>query len=94
MQQLHFHALLIPAYQSLQRQPLEVLGQRVAIRIKCNGYCSMTQPFLHYLRDPAESQGVMGDPTVATKETGEKIIVAVVNDLAQLIVEEVQSGQA
>lgn len=44
--------------------------------------------------DPAESQGVMGDPTVATKETGEKIIVAVVDDLAQLIVEVAQSGQA
>jgi len=41
--------------------------------------------------DPVESQGVMGDPTVATKETGEKIIAAVVDDLTQIIVEVVQS---
>lgn len=41
--------------------------------------------------NPVESQGVMGDPTVATKETGEKIISAVVDDLAKIIVEVVQS---
>ncbi len=36
--------------------------------------------------------GVMGDPTVASRETGKKIIKAVVNDLAEIIVEVVQSG--
>jgi len=35
--------------------------------------------------------GVMGDPTVASRETGEKIIEAVVNNLADLIVEIVES---
>ena len=35
--------------------------------------------------------GVMGDPTVATKETGEKIVKAVVDDLAEIIVEVVKS---
>ena len=36
--------------------------------------------------------GVMGDPTVASRETGEKIIKAVVDDLAEIIVEVVKSG--
>ena len=36
--------------------------------------------------------GVMGDPTVASWETGEKIIKAVVDDLAEIIVEVVESG--
>jgi len=36
--------------------------------------------------------GVMGDPTVASRETGEKIIKAVVGDLAEIIVEVVRSG--
>lgn len=36
--------------------------------------------------------GVMGDPTVASRETGEKILKAVVDDLAEIIVEVVQSG--
>jgi creatinine amidohydrolase len=35
--------------------------------------------------------GVMGDPTVASKETGEKIAKAVVDDLAQIILEIVAS---
>jgi len=35
--------------------------------------------------------GVMGDPTVASRETGEKIIKAVVDDLAEIIVEVVES---
>jgi len=35
--------------------------------------------------------GVMGDPTVASKETGAKILEAVVDDLAKLIVEIVES---
>jgi creatinine amidohydrolase len=36
--------------------------------------------------------GVMGDPTLASRETGEKIIKAVVSDLAEIIVEVVRSG--
>jgi creatinine amidohydrolase/Fe(II)-dependent formamide hydrolase-like protein len=32
----------------------------------------------------------MGDPTVASRETGEKIISAVVDDLAKIIVEVVK----
>lgn len=44
--------------------------------------------------DPVEAQGIMGDPTVATKETGEKIVSAVVDDLAKVIVEIVRSGDA
>ena len=35
--------------------------------------------------------GVMGDPTVATRETGEKIVKAVVDDLAEITVEVVKS---
>lgn len=35
--------------------------------------------------------GVMGDPTVASKETGEQIIKAVVDDLVEIIVEIVKS---
>ena len=35
--------------------------------------------------------GVMGDPTAASKETGEKIAEAVINDLAEIIVEVVDS---
>jgi creatinine amidohydrolase len=38
-----------------------------------------------------KNPGVMGDPTVASKETGEKIIKAVVDDLAEIIVEVVKS---
>ncbi|MBA7560020.1 Creatinine amidohydrolase [subsurface metagenome] len=41
--------------------------------------------------DPVEAQGIMGDPTVATKETGEKIVSAVVDDLTKVIVEIVES---
>lgn len=41
--------------------------------------------------DPAESQGIMGDPTVASKETGEKIISVVVDDFTKVIVEIVES---
>jgi len=37
--------------------------------------------------------GVMGDPTVASKETGEKIIEAVTNDLAEIIEEVVKSDK-
>jgi len=37
------------------------------------------------------SSGVMGDPTVASKETGEKILEASANDLVKIIVEIVQS---
>ncbi len=37
--------------------------------------------------------GIMGDATAASKETGEKIIKAVVNNLAEIIVEVVQSEQ-
>ena len=37
--------------------------------------------------------GVMGDATVASKETGEKVIKAVVDNLAEIIVEVVQSEQ-
>ena len=37
--------------------------------------------------------GVMGDPTVATRETGEKIVEAIINDLAEIIVEVVASGE-
>ncbi|MDP2931471.1 MAG: creatininase family protein [Chloroflexota bacterium] len=33
------------------------------------------------------SPGVLGDPTVASRETGEKIITAVVDDLAKIILE-------
>lgn len=36
--------------------------------------------------------GVMGDPTVASRETGEKIIEAVVDDLVKIMVEIVKSG--
>lgn len=36
--------------------------------------------------------GVMGDATLASRETGEQIIKAVVNDLAEIIVEVVKSG--
>ena len=36
--------------------------------------------------------GVMGDPTVASRETGEKIVKAVVDDLAEIIVEVVKSA--
>lgn len=39
------------------------------------------------------SSGVMGDSTVASRETGEKIIKAVVDDLVEIIVEVVKSGQ-
>ncbi|MFC1971462.1 creatininase family protein [Chloroflexota bacterium] len=35
--------------------------------------------------------GVMGDPTVASKETGEKLLKAVIDDLAEIIVEVVRS---
>lgn len=35
--------------------------------------------------------GVMGDPTVASRETGERIIKAVVDDLAEIIMEVVKS---
>ncbi len=38
-----------------------------------------------------KSPGVMGDPTVASKETGEKIISAVVSDLAEIIVQVLES---
>jgi len=41
--------------------------------------------------NPAEAQGIMGDPTVATKETGKKIASAVVDDLSKVIVEIVES---
>jgi creatinine amidohydrolase len=37
------------------------------------------------------SQGVMGDPTVASRETGEKIAAAVIRDLAEIIVEVAES---
>lgn len=37
--------------------------------------------------------GVMGDATVASRETGEKIVSAVVDDLAEIIVQVVQSEQ-
>lgn len=40
-----------------------------------------------------KSMGVMGDATTASKETGEKIINAVVNDLAEIIVEIVHSEE-
>ena len=43
---------------------------------------------------PGEGSGVMGDPTVASRETGEKIIAAVVDDLAKIIVEIVGSEGA
>ena len=36
-------------------------------------------------------RGVMGDPTVASKETGEKIAEAVIKDLAEVIIEVVTS---
>ena len=35
--------------------------------------------------------GVMGDPTVASRETGEKVAAAVIKDLAEIIVEIVRS---
>lgn len=38
--------------------------------------------------------GVMGDPTLASRETGEKVIQAVVNDLAEIIVEVVKSADS
>lgn len=38
-----------------------------------------------------KSKGIMGDATTASKETGEKIVEAVVNDLAEIIVEIVAS---
>lgn len=38
-----------------------------------------------------KSMGIMGDATVASKETGEKIVKAVVNDLAEIMVEIVAS---
>lgn len=38
-----------------------------------------------------ENAGVMGDPTVATKEFGEKVIAAVVDELTELLVEIVKS---
>jgi len=40
-----------------------------------------------------EDAGVMGDPTVATKEFGEKVIAAVVDELAELLVEIVKSEE-
>jgi creatinine amidohydrolase len=40
-----------------------------------------------YPKRPGERSGVMGDATVASRETGEKIISAVVDDLAKIIVE-------
>jgi creatinine amidohydrolase/Fe(II)-dependent formamide hydrolase-like protein len=36
-------------------------------------------------------QGVMGDPTVASRDTGEKVAEAVIRDLAEIIVEVVNS---
>jgi creatinine amidohydrolase len=38
-----------------------------------------------------KGNGIMGDPTVASKETGEKIAEAVVKDLSQIIMEVVES---
>ena len=38
-----------------------------------------------------QNAGVMGDPTVATKESGEKIIAAAVDDLAELLLEIVKA---
>jgi creatinine amidohydrolase/Fe(II)-dependent formamide hydrolase-like protein len=40
---------------------------------------------------PADGPGISGDPTVASRGTGEKVIAAVTDDLARLIVEMVKS---
>lgn len=34
---------------------------------------------------PADGPGISGDPTVASRETGEKVIAAVTDDLARLV---------
>lgn len=47
-----------------------------------------------YPGGPREAPGVMGDPTVASRETGEKIISAVVDDLVKIIVEVVKSERS
>jgi len=44
-------------------------------------------------RDFNDRPGVMGDPTVATKETGEQILNATVDNLAELIVAIVKSEE-
>ena len=40
-----------------------------------------------------ESSGVMGDPTVASRETGEKVVLTVVGGLVEIIVGIVKSGK-
>jgi creatinine amidohydrolase len=61
--------------------------------------CGSRDKVLFHSREkfPVKSQGssgVMGDPTVASKETGEKILEASANDLARIIVEIVESDSS
>ncbi len=42
---------------------------------------------------PGEVPGVVGDPTVASRETGEKMLAAVIDDLIKLILEIVSSAE-
>ncbi len=44
-----------------------------------------------YPKGTGQGSGVMGDPTVASRETGGEIVSAVVDDLAQIILEIVRS---
>jgi creatinine amidohydrolase/Fe(II)-dependent formamide hydrolase-like protein len=80
----------------IERAVKELPGFSLSSRWVQPDICGSRDRVLYHSREkfPVKSQGssgVMGDPTVASRETGKKILEASANDLAKIIVEIVES---